>query len=54
MYAVRISSKVRKNGINRGTQRMLCQDCKKTFPETPKRVSKEDKYKALLMYLKLA
>ena len=45
------SNKVRKNGMNRGTQRMQCMSCKKTFPETPKRISKEDKYKALLMYL---
>ena len=45
------STKVRKNGMNRGTQRMQCMNCKKTFPQTPKRVSKEVKYKALLMYL---
>lgn len=45
------SKKVRKNGRSRGTQRLQCQECKKTFAETPKRTSKEDKYKALLMYL---
>ena len=45
------SKRVRKNGMNRGTQRMQCADCKKTFPLNPKRFSKEDKYKALMMYL---
>lgn len=45
------SSKVRKNGKSRGTQRMQCLECKKTFAETPKRISKSDKYRALLMYL---
>ena len=45
------SNKVRKNGKNRGTQRMLCTNCGKTFPQKPKRYTKEDKYKALMMYL---
>ena len=45
------SDKVRKNGKNRGTQRMLCSVCGKTFPLEPKRYTKEDKYKALMMYL---
>ena len=30
---------------------MECSNCKKTFPQNPKRFSKEDKYKALMMYL---
>ena len=45
------SQHVRKNGKSRGTQRMQCMVCKKTFPLNPKRHSKEDKYKAILMYL---
>lgn len=45
------STKVRKNGKSRGTQRMQCLDCHKTFAETPKRIAKTEKYKALLMYL---
>ena len=45
------STKIRKNGKSRGTQRMQCMSCKKTFAETPKRFSKEVKCKALLMYL---
>ncbi len=45
------STKVRKNGKSRGTQRMQCMSCKKAFAQTPKRFSKEVKYKALLMYL---
>ncbi len=45
------SQRVRKNGKSRGTQRMQCMECKKTFPLFPKRTSKSDKYKALLMYL---
>ncbi len=45
------SNRVRMNGKSRGTQRMQCMDCKKTFAQNPKRVSKQDKYKALLMYL---
>mgnify|MGYP002626344167 FL=1 len=45
------SKKVRKNGKNRGTQRMICCECGKTFPSEPKRISKETKQKALMMYL---
>ena len=45
------SNKVRKNGKNRGTQRMICSECGKTFPLKPKRISKEIKQKALIMYL---
>ena len=45
------STRTRKNGINRGTQRMVCNECKKTFPLNPKRFSKQDKYRALMMYL---
>lgn len=45
------SKRVRKNGTNRGTQRMKCSECGKTFPLKPKRVSKEVKQKALMMYL---
>ena len=45
------SNRVRMNGKSRGTQRMQCMDCKKTFAQNPKRVSKQDKYKAILMYL---
>ena len=45
------SNKVRKNRKSRGTQRMQCMICKKTFAETPRRFSKEVKYKAILMYL---
>ena len=45
------SNRVRKNGKSRGTQRMQCMDCKKTFAQNPKWVSKQDKCKAILMYL---
>ena len=45
------SERVRKNGTNRGTQRMKCAECGKTFPLNPKRFSKNDKYRALMMYL---
>lgn len=45
------STKVRLNGKSRGTQRMLCLSCNKTFAKDPKRVSKSDKQKAILMYL---
>ena len=45
------SNRVKKNGKSRGTQRMQCMDCKKTFAQNPKRVSKQDKCKAILMYL---
>ena len=45
------SNRVRKNGKSRGTQRMQCMDCKKTFAQNPMRVSKQDKCKAILMYL---
>ena len=43
--------KVRKNGKSRGTQRMKCSSCGKTFAEHPKRISKETKKKAIMMYL---
>ena len=45
------SKKVRKNGKSRGMQRMICCECGKTFPSEPKRISKEIKQKALMMYL---
>ena len=45
------SNKVRRNGKSRGTQRMQCMECKKTFAQNPKRTSKEDKYRAIMMYL---
>ena len=45
------STKIRKNGTSRGTQRLHCRNCNKTFAQNPKRFSKEDKYKALMMYL---
>ncbi len=45
------SNKIRKNGKSRGTQRMQCMECKKTFAQNPKRIPKSEKYKALLMYL---
>ena len=45
------SERVRKNGTNRGTQRMKCAECGKTFPLEPRRISKEIKQKALMMYL---
>ena len=43
------SLKVSKNGINRGIQRYVCKNCKRTF-SIPK-ISDETKQRALQMYL---
>ena len=45
------SEETRKNGRNRGIQRYICKDCKRTFSENEPAFSKEVKRQAMLMYL---
>ena len=45
------SARTRKNGTSFGTQRFICQDCRRTFTNKSPRFSKETKRRAILMYL---
>jgi transposase-like protein len=45
------SEKIKKNGKRHGKQRYMCKECGKTFNATAPQYTREDKERALMMYM---